>query len=89
MSTDIPTQFLPPAGSVTIFSTAWCGYCNNLKRQLTRENIPFREIDIEQTDGAAKVVEDINKGNRTVPTVIFPDGTTATNPSLRQVQDSL
>jgi mycoredoxin len=35
------------------------------------------------------LVEQINNGNQTVPTVLFPDGSNATNPSLSQVKERL
>lgn len=76
---------LPSAGSVVMFSTSWCGYCRRLKSQLEREGIGYREINIEDTPGTAELVETINGGNQTVPTVLFPDGSSATNPSLAQV----
>lgn len=79
----------PVPGSVIMYSTPWCGYCRRLKSLLDREGIGYTEIDIEETPEAAEVVIQINKGDRTVPTVIFPDGTSATNPSLAQVKARL
>jgi mycoredoxin len=76
----------PEAGSITMFTTVWCGYCNRLKTQLAREGVPFTEIDLEDNPEHVTFVEDVNGGNRTVPTVVFPDGTTATNPSLHEVR---
>ncbi len=73
----------------TMYSTPWCGYCARLKGQLKRAGIEFTEVDIEQTPGAAELVEKINNGNQTVPTVVFPDGTSMTNPSLAQVAEKL
>jgi mycoredoxin len=73
----------------TMYSTPWCGYCHRLKGQLQRAGIEFAEVDIEQQPEAAKVVEKINNGNQTVPTVVFPDGTAMTNPSLAQVAEKL
>jgi mycoredoxin len=73
----------------TMYSTPWCGYCHRLKGQLSRAGIEFTEIDIEQVPDAAKLVEKINNGNQTVPTVVFPDGTAMTNPSLAQVAEKL
>lgn len=73
----------------TMYSTPWCGYCHRLKGQLSRAGIEFTEIDIEQVPGAAEIVEKINNGNQTVPTVVFPDGTAMTNPSLAQVAEKL
>lgn len=72
-----------------IYTTQWCGYCTRLKRQLEREGIAFTEVDIEGDSAAAELVMSLNGGNATVPTVVFPDGSTATNPSLAQVQERL
>ncbi|MFI6833458.1 MULTISPECIES: mycoredoxin [unclassified Kribbella] len=73
----------------TMYSTPWCGYCHRLKGQLTRAGIEFTEVDIEQVPEAAQIVEKVNNGNQTVPTVVFPDGTAMTNPSLAQVAEKL
>ena len=80
----------PPApGTVTMFTTTWCGYCRRLKSQLEREGIDYTEVDIEQTPGAADYVMSVNDGNQTVPTLVFPDGSSATNPSITQVKARL
>ncbi|GGC84025.1 NrdH-redoxin [Tersicoccus solisilvae] len=83
------TEYTPAAGSITMFSTSWCGYCRRLKSQLSADGIGFTEVNIEETPGTADLVEAINNGNQTVPTVIFPDGTNATNPSAKEVKARL
>jgi mycoredoxin len=72
-----------------MYTTTWCGYCSRLKRQLERAEIGFTEVDIERSPGAAAVVERLNRGNQTVPTLIFPDGSALTNPSIREVAAKL
>jgi mycoredoxin len=84
-----PARFVPAPGSVVMFSTSWCGYCKNLKSQLDRVGIGYTEVNIEEVDGTAEIVASVNGGNQTVPTVVFPDGSTATNPSLADVQARL
>jgi len=79
----------PDAGTITMYSTTWCGYCRRLKSQLEREGIAYTEVDIEQQPDAATFVMEINNGNQTVPTVLFPDGTAVTNPSLAEVKARL
>lgn len=74
---------------VTMYSTTWCGYCRRLKLQLDQAGIPYTEIDIERDADAARFVEGVNGGNQTVPVILFPDETTATNPSLAQVKAKL
>jgi mycoredoxin len=75
--------------AVTMYSTPWCGYCQRLKAQMTREGIAYVEVDIERDPEAAAYVESVNGGNQTVPTLVFPDGSAATNPSLKDVQARL
>jgi mycoredoxin len=82
------------SGQLTMYSTSWCGYCHRLARQLDREGIEFSVIDIEADPDAAAVVEQVNNGNRTVPTVrVFPvsggSEVVMTNPSLSEVKQAL
>ncbi|GAA4109074.1 mycoredoxin [Nocardioides fonticola] len=77
------------SATFTMYSTPWCGYCHRLKSQLDREGIPFEIVDIEQQPEAAKLVESVNNGNQTVPTLVYSDGTAQTNPSLAQVKEKL
>lgn len=70
---------------LTIYSTPWCGYCHRLMRQLDRAGVAYRSVDIEQDATAADFVMQVNEGNQTVPTVVFPDGRALTNPSLAEV----
>jgi len=79
----------PAAGTITMFSTTWCGYCQRLKSQLNRAGIGYHEVNIEEVPDAAEYVMQVNGGNQTVPTVVFPDGTAATNPSLAEVKARL
>jgi mycoredoxin len=72
-----------------MYTTVWCGYCQRLKAQMTREGLTFEEIDIESDPEAAAYVESINGGNQTVPTLEFPDGTALTNPSISQVKEKV
>lgn len=72
-----------------MYSTTWCGFCRRLKLQLDQAGIAYTEIDIERNPDAARFVEGVNGGNQTVPVILFPDETTATNPSLKQVQEKL
>ncbi|HLL07761.1 MAG TPA: mycoredoxin [Nocardioidaceae bacterium] len=77
------------ASPFTMYSTPWCGYCHRLKSQLQRAGLEFEEVDITEEPAAAAMVERVNGGNQTVPTLIFADGSALTNPSLAQVQSQL
>jgi mycoredoxin len=75
--------------AVTMYSTTWCGYCQRLKAQMGRAGIEYVEVDIERDPEAAAFVESVNGGNQTVPTLLFPDGSAATNPSIKEVEARL
>jgi mycoredoxin len=72
-----------------MYSTPWCGYCKRLKGQMDREGIAFVEVDIERHPQAADIVMTVNDGMQTVPTLVFPDGSALTNPSLADVKAKL
>jgi mycoredoxin len=72
-----------------MYSTVWCGYCRRLKGQMDREGIAYQVIDIEDDPNAADIVMAVNGGNQTVPTIVFPDGSALTNPSLAQIKQQL
>ncbi len=74
---------------VTMYSTVWCGYCRRLKDQMEREGITYQVIDIEDDPNAAELVMSVNGGSQTVPTLVFADGSSLTNPSLAQVKQKL
>jgi len=74
---------------VTMYSTVWCGYCHRLRSQMDREGIDYRVVDIENDTEAAELVMSVNGGMQTVPTLVFPDGSALTNPTLAQVKARL
>jgi mycoredoxin len=53
-----------------VYSAAWCRDCSEAKRFLTKHSIPYEEIDIEETPGAADVVLQ-NTGKRAIPQFVL------------------
>lgn len=74
---------------LTMYSTTWCGYCKRLKTALKAKGIGYTDVDIELEPEAATFVQSVNNGNQTVPTVKFSDGSTMTNPSIKDVEGKL
>jgi mycoredoxin len=75
--------------AVTMYSTQWCGYCHRLRSQLDREGISYEVVDIETVADAVSIVEKVNNGNQTVPTLVYADGSAQTNPSVADVKAKL
>jgi mycoredoxin len=86
VSRDLETRVSEP---VVMYTTPWCGYCRQLKKQLAREGIEVTEVDIERDPSAADYVMSVNGGLQMVPTVVLPDGVTLTNPSAAQIREHL
>jgi mycoredoxin len=55
---------------ILLYTAAWCRDCREAKRFLDKHNIPYTEIDIETTPGAA---EDVlrNVGKRAIPQFVI------------------
>lgn len=75
--------------ALTLYTTTWCPYCSRLKKLLDEKEIGYTEVDVEADAEAAAFVESVNDGNRVVPTALYSDGTTATNPPASQVRKKL
>lgn len=73
----------------TMYTTSWCGFCARLKHGLRQEGIDWDEVDVDADPDAAELVKRVNGGNRTVPTLVFADGSALTNPSVAQVKAKL
>ena len=66
---------------IKVFGTTWCGDCKRAVRVLNDCKAPYEYIDIEKDDAAAEYVVQVNNGNQSVPTIVFPDGSVMVEPS--------
>ncbi len=69
--------------TIIMYSTKWCGDCRMAKRWFDTHNIAYTNIDIGEDEQAAEYVMRINGGMRSVPTIVFPDGSVLVEPSAR------
>jgi glutaredoxin-like protein len=72
-----------------VYGTTWCGDCYRSKRFLDTHHVPYTWVDIGNDPRATQVVMTINRGRRSVPTIVFPDGSTLTEPSNRELGQKL
>ena len=59
--------------NIIIYTGPSCNYCDAAKRLLTRNNAPFKEIDIATVDGAMDEMIIKANGKRTIPQIFFGD----------------
>jgi mycoredoxin len=70
----------PDNNQIVMYTTDWCSDCWRAKQVMNAMQVRFREIDITQDEEAMQVVMRLNNGHRSVPTILFPDGTVLTEP---------
>jgi mycoredoxin len=70
-----------PTSNITMYGTPWCGDCRRARRVLDQHKVAYQYIDIEQDEAARSYVVQVNQGNQSVPTILFPDGSVLVEPS--------
>lgn len=73
---------------ITVYSTAWCGHCKRLLRQLEEAGIAFRVIDLDREPEHGGRIEAKTGGFRTVPTLEI-GGDLFVNPTIVEVQEAI
>jgi glutaredoxin-like protein len=75
--------------TIMFYGTAWCPDCTRARAFLDKQRIAYVSVDIDENPAARAVVEKLNRGNRSVPTIVFPDGSSLTEPSNAQLAQKL
>jgi mycoredoxin len=74
---------------ITMYGAEWCGDCRRSKRFLDANNVQYKYIDVEADQTASDKVIEINGGMRSIPVVLFSDGSHLTEPSDKDLQTKL
>ena len=74
---------------IVVYGTSWCGDCKRTRAYLDMHRIAYEWIDIDRDPNAAAFVEKVNRGFRSVPTVVLLDGSVLVEPSDRELELSL
>ena len=74
---------------IVVYGTRWCPDCCRARRILGKQDILYKYIDINKDAQACAYVEQVNHGNRSVPTIKFPDGDILVEPSNRALNAKL
>ena len=72
-----------------MYGAEWCGDCRRSKRFLDSNNVKYNYIDVEADVSASDKVIEINGGQRSIPVIIFSDGTHLTEPSDIALKEKL
>lgn len=74
---------------ITMYGAEWCGDCRRSKRLLEELDVQVTHIDVEADQSAAAKVIEINGGAKSIPVIVFSDGTHLTEPSDNDLKAKL
>lgn len=76
-------------GEIIVYGTKWCFDCTRAKKLFHRLDIKYRWVDIDKDPDGRSYVQEVNNGNRSVPTILFPDGEILVEPSNEELAAKL
>jgi len=75
--------------NIKVYGTRWCGDTKRALRILDQRNVDYDWIDIDKNKEGESFVKETNQGNRSVPTIIFPDESILVEPSNQELEEKL
>ena len=72
---------------IVIYATEWCYDCRRARNFMEKHGIPYQWINIDKDKTGEEFVIQVNHGNRSVPTLVFPDGDILVEPSNQALSD--
>ncbi|HEY3344615.1 MAG TPA: FAD-dependent oxidoreductase, partial [Anaerolineaceae bacterium] len=86
---DWKAHIILPYEGIRIAGTQWSPTSHAVKDFLSRNQIPYQWLDIEQDDQAHRMVEEVSAGAGRLPVVFFPDGSYLVQPGLRELAEKV
>jgi glutaredoxin-like protein len=74
---------------IVMYGTNWCYETRRARQVFDQNQIAYQWIDIDRDLEARKYVESVNNGYRSVPTIVFPDGSILVEPSIAELNRKL
>jgi len=71
---------------IVMYVTEYCGDCMRAKQFFEANSIPYIRVGLEEDNEAAEFVMQVNDGYRSVPTIVFPDGTILVEPNREELK---
>ncbi|HJR82140.1 MAG TPA: glutaredoxin domain-containing protein [Anaerolineales bacterium] len=77
--TTVPAQ-------IVMYTTEYCSDCLRAKKFFEVNNIPHLRVRLEGNAEATDFVMKVNKGYKSVPTIVFPDGSILVEPNWEELK---
>ena len=74
---------------IVMYATQYCPDCLRAKAFFKEHNISYVPVPLEGNPDATDFVMNVNNGYRSVPTIVFPDGTVLVEPSWQELKEKV
>lgn len=74
---------------IVMYTSGFCFHSRSVERFFKTQNIPVELINIDGNREAREKLMAMNRGYASVPTLLFPDGTQLTEPSIGEIKSKL
>jgi mycoredoxin len=71
---------------IVMYTTEHCADCHRAKTFFDANHIEYMKVGLEDNEKATEFVLRLNKGYRSVPTIVFPDGSVLAEPSWEELR---
>lgn len=70
---------------IKFYGNSWCPSSRRARKILEAKGVEFEWINIDEDPDGREFVMEVNNGNRSVPTIVFPDGSILVEPSRSEL----
>ena len=74
---------------IVVYGTPGCSDTRWSRKYFEQQSVPYRWVDINKDSVGLKYVREVNGGERTVPTIVFADGSILVEPSNAELASKL
>ena len=71
---------------IVMYTTEYCSDCMRVKKFFEVNKIPHLRVGLEGNTEATDFVTKVNNGYRSVPTIVFPDGSILVEPDWDELK---
>jgi mycoredoxin len=72
-----------------MYTTDYCSDCFRAKSFFASNRVEYVQVRLEEDPEATEFVIKVNNGNRSVPTIVFPDGSVLVEPGWRELKEKI
>jgi mycoredoxin len=73
--------------SIKLYGATWCGDTRRARAWLDANHVPYEWVDVDGNKDAEALVIKCSNGNRTIPVIIFADGSILVEPSTLALEE--